>query len=126
MWLTDPLMPDIKTIADFRKDNGLAIRSACKQFLVLCRRLNLFTKAAVAIDGCKFQVQLEANILRDPYQPSLRSSGTDRERRVGIGRGIYSRVQSRGALRSSRGLAQRSAQDRPSTVPCVLIVVHRV
>jgi transposase len=80
MWLTDPLMPDIKTIADFRKDNGLAIRSACKQFLVLCRRLNLFTEAAVAIDGCKFQVQLEANILRDPYQPSLRSSGTDRER----------------------------------------------
>jgi transposase len=43
MWLTGRLMPDFKTIADFRRDNGPAIRAACAQFVVLCRQLNLFT-----------------------------------------------------------------------------------
>jgi transposase len=42
MWLTGRLTPDVKTIADFRKDNGPAIRSACRQFVALCRGLNLF------------------------------------------------------------------------------------
>ena len=42
MWLTGRLTPDFKTIADFRKDNGAAIRSACRQFVALCRSLNLF------------------------------------------------------------------------------------
>jgi len=51
MWLTGRLAPDFKTIADFRKDNGPAIRSACRQFVSLCRGLNLFTHAIVAIDG---------------------------------------------------------------------------
>src|ERR671910_3494717 len=55
MWLTGRLMPDFKTIADFRRDNGPAIRAACAQFVVLCRRLNLFTRAVVAIDGSKFK-----------------------------------------------------------------------
>ncbi len=49
-------MPDFKTIADLRRDNGPAIRAACAQFVVLCRKLNLFTRAAVALDGCKFKV----------------------------------------------------------------------
>src|SRR6516162_3298296 len=55
MWLTGRLTPDFKTIADFRKDNGPAIRSACRQFVVLCGNLNLFTHAIVAIDGSKFK-----------------------------------------------------------------------
>jgi transposase len=55
MWLTGRLMPDFKTIADFRKDNGPAIRAVCMQFVILCRRLNLFTQAIVAIDGSKFK-----------------------------------------------------------------------
>jgi transposase len=55
MWLTGRLMPDFKTIANFRKDNGRAIRQVCRQFIVLCRRLNLFTQALVAIDGSKFK-----------------------------------------------------------------------
>jgi transposase len=55
MWLTGRLMPDFKTIADFRRDNGPAIRAACAQFVVLCRQLNLFTRAVVAIDGSKFK-----------------------------------------------------------------------
>src|SRR3954453_21076902 len=55
MWLTGRLMPDFKTIADFRKDNGAAIRAVCSQFVVLCRALGLFTRAVVAIDGSKFK-----------------------------------------------------------------------
>src|SRR6202051_3599802 len=55
IWLTGRLMPDFKTIADFRKDNGPAIRAVCTQFVTLCRRLNLFTQAIVAIDGSKFK-----------------------------------------------------------------------
>ena len=55
MWLTGRLAPDFKTIADFRKDNGAAIRAACAQFVVLCRRLSLFTRAVIAIDGSKFK-----------------------------------------------------------------------
>ncbi len=55
MWLTGRLTPDFKTIADFRRDNGPAIRAACAQFLVLCRQFNLFTRAVVAIDGSKFK-----------------------------------------------------------------------
>ena len=55
MWLTGRLMPDFKTIAEFRRNNGSAIRAVCTQFVTLCRRLNLFTKAIVAIDGSKFK-----------------------------------------------------------------------
>ena len=55
IWLTGRLMPDFKTIADFRRDNGPAIRAACAQFVVLCRKLDLFTRAVVAIDGSKFK-----------------------------------------------------------------------
>jgi len=55
MWLTERLTPDFKTIADFRRDNGSAIRNVCRQFVELCRQLNLFSNAVVAIDGSKFK-----------------------------------------------------------------------
>lgn len=55
IWLTGRLTPDFKTIANFRKDNGAAIRKVCSQFVMLCRQLNLFTAAMVAIDGSKFK-----------------------------------------------------------------------
>lgn len=55
MWLTGRLMPDHKTIAEFRKGNSRAIRGVCREFVVLCRRLNLFTQALVVIDGSKFK-----------------------------------------------------------------------
>src|SRR5271165_946283 len=55
MWLTGRLSPDFKTIANFRKGNGPAIRGACRQFIVLCRQLNLFSQAVVAVDGGKFK-----------------------------------------------------------------------
>src|SRR5712672_223785 len=54
-WLLGRLVPDDKTIADFRKDNGSAIRKVCTQFVALCRDMGLLTKASVAIDGSKFK-----------------------------------------------------------------------
>ena len=55
IWLLGRLVPDDKTIADFRKENGTAIRKVCAQFVVLCRDMGLLTKASVAIDGSKFK-----------------------------------------------------------------------
>src|SRR3974390_2528522 len=55
MWLTGRLIPDHKTIADFRKDNGGAIKQVCVQFIELCLQMGLFTEVSVAIDGSKFK-----------------------------------------------------------------------
>src|ERR1700736_5364909 len=55
MWLTGRLVPDHKTIADFRKDNGPAIKKVCARFIALCRKMGLLAKASVAIDGSKFK-----------------------------------------------------------------------
>jgi transposase len=55
IWLVRRLTPDDKTIADFRKDNGSAIKKVCARFVDLCRQMGLLTKASVAIDGSKFK-----------------------------------------------------------------------
>jgi transposase len=55
MWLTGRLVPDHKTIADFRKDNGGAIRKLCARFIMLCRAVGLFGEASIVIDGSKFK-----------------------------------------------------------------------
>ena len=55
MWLTGRLVPDHKTVADFRKANGAAIRKVCARFIMLCRALGLFAEVSVAIDGSKFK-----------------------------------------------------------------------
>ena len=55
MWLTGRLAPDFKTIADFRKDSGEAIRLVCREFVMLCRKLGLLNNTLVAIDGSKFK-----------------------------------------------------------------------
>ncbi len=55
MWLTGRLTPDFKTIADFRRDHGKAIRKVCCQFILLCRKLDLFSQSIIAIDGSKFK-----------------------------------------------------------------------
>ncbi len=56
IWLLRRLAPDDKTIADFRRDNGTAIKKVCAKFIELCRHMGLLTKASVAIDGSKFKV----------------------------------------------------------------------
>ena len=55
MWLTTRLVPDFKTIANFRKDNGAGVRQVCKEFVVVCRKLNLISQSTVVIDGSKFK-----------------------------------------------------------------------
>ena len=55
MWLTGKLAPDFKTIADFRRDNGDAIRAVCRQFVMLCRGIGLIGGAKVAVDGSRFK-----------------------------------------------------------------------
>jgi transposase len=55
MWLAGRLVPDHKTIADFRKDHGSAIRKVCARFIALCRMIGLLTQGSVAIDGSKFK-----------------------------------------------------------------------
>ena len=70
IWLLGKLAPDFKTIADFRKDNGPAIRATCRQFVMLCRRLDLFSKTVIAIDGSRFK----AVNTRDKNYTLVRSS----------------------------------------------------
>jgi transposase len=55
LWLLGRLVPDHKTIADFRKDNGAALRKICARFVELCREMGLLTAGSVAIDGSKFK-----------------------------------------------------------------------
>ena len=68
MWLTGQLTPDFKTIADFRRDNGPAIRKVCARFIALCRGIHLLDSHAVAIDGSKFKAvnHREKNCERQP------------------------------------------------------------
>jgi hypothetical protein len=55
MWLTGKLTPDFKTIADFRRDNGGAIRAVCRQLVILCREIGLIAGGTVAVDGSRFK-----------------------------------------------------------------------
>jgi transposase len=68
IWLTGKLTPDFKTIADFRKDNGPAIRATCRQFVLLCRKIGLLTEAAVAVDGSKFKAVNNRDKNFTPYK----------------------------------------------------------
>jgi hypothetical protein len=55
MWLLTRLSPDFKTIADFRKDNDKGIKAVCRQFVQMCRKMNMFAESLFAIDGSKFK-----------------------------------------------------------------------
>jgi transposase len=55
LWLTGKLVPDFKTIADFRRDNGEALRAVCRQFVILCREIGLIGGGMVAVDGSRFK-----------------------------------------------------------------------
>jgi transposase len=64
LWLLGRLVPDHKTIADFRKDNGAALRQVCARFVDLCRTMGLLATASVAIDGSKFRSRRSSTISR--------------------------------------------------------------
>lgn len=75
MWLTERLAPDFKTIADFRKNNGKGIKQSCRTFIGLCRQLNMFSDAIVAIDGSKFKA---SNNKSNNYTPKKVQTEIDR------------------------------------------------
>ena len=79
MWLLGKLAPDFKTIADFRKDNGDGIKNVCKTFVEVCRRLNMFEKPVVAIDGSKFKA---SNNKGNNFTPSKVKFHIDRVERI--------------------------------------------
>lgn len=85
MWLTDKLAPDFKTIADFRKDNGKAIRQVCREFVLLCKKLDLFAEALVAIDGSKFKAvnNRDRNFTKAKMQRRLQQIDESIERYLG-------------------------------------------
>ena len=78
MWLLERLAPDFKTIADFRKDNGKGIKNTCRSFIDLCRQMNLFADAIVAIDGSKFKA---SNSKENNYTPKKLKFFIDRVER---------------------------------------------
>jgi transposase len=82
MWLTGRLAPDFKTIADFRKDNGEAIRLVCREFVMLCKKLNLLSDKLVAIDGSKFKAvnSRDKNFTRAKMKRRLESVESSIER----------------------------------------------
>jgi transposase len=75
MWLTEQLAPDFKTIADFRKNNGKGIKQSCRTFIGLCRQLNMFSDAIIAIDGSKFKA---SNNKSNNYAPKKVQTEIDR------------------------------------------------
>ena len=121
MWLTGRLVPDHKTIADFRKDNGRAIRKVCTRFVGLCREMGLLASASVAIDGSKFKAvnNRDRNFTRAKM---ARRRGPDRGARTRSSiwarrRAILARVKLRSRLFTALNLlpsiATLAADNRP-------------
>jgi len=82
IWLTGRLMPDFKTIADFRRDNRKAIRRVCREFVDVCRELDLFSQTLVAIDGSKFKAvnSRDKNFTRKSVQRRIKKTEANIER----------------------------------------------
>ena len=74
MWLTGRLAPDFKTIADFRRDNGIGIRNVCRRFVMLCRELKLFSQALVAIRASHGLSRPRQHRYRWPFERTLLST----------------------------------------------------
>jgi hypothetical protein len=78
MWLTGHLAPDFKTIADFRRDNGVGIRNVCRRFVSLCRELKLFSQAIVAVDSSKFKAVNSRDRTSRPARSTVASGRSKR------------------------------------------------
>ncbi len=74
-WLTQRLAPDFTTIAGFRKNNNEGIKQSCRTFIGLCRQLNMFSDAIIAIDGSKFKA---SNNKSNNYTPEKVQTEIDR------------------------------------------------
>src|SRR5438105_8230157 len=81
LWLLRKLQPDFKTIADFRKDNGKGIKGVCREFTLLCRKLELFGGELVAVDSTKLKAQNSKR--RNFSQAKLKALLAEIESKVG-------------------------------------------
>ncbi|MDZ7807555.1 MAG: IS1182 family transposase [Gracilimonas sp.] len=77
LWLLGKLQPDFKTIADFRKNNTEALKGTCAEFILVCKRMDLFGGELVAIDGSKFEAvnHSSASYTRKGLQQALAATG---------------------------------------------------
>jgi transposase len=119
IWLVKRLTPDDKTIADFRKDNGPAIKKVCAQFVALCRDMGLLTKASVAIDGSKFKAvnTRDKNFTKGQSRAAAGATGGERRalsRAARYGRSAGPIGSARSEDRASQGEA-RQARKRDAT-----------
>ena len=108
MWLTGRLAPDFKTIADFRRDNGAGIRNACRQFVLMCRQLKLFTQAIVAVDGSKFKAVNNRDRNFTPHKLDQRMRQVDESIERYLGALDTTIGPSRPRLRRRRPICRRS------------------
>jgi transposase len=85
MWLLDRLAPDFKTVADFRKDNGSAIKASCRQFMMICKQMNLFAESQIAIDGSRFKAvnNRDRNFTRAKVKRRIEAINTSLDRYLG-------------------------------------------
>ena len=110
VWLTGHLMPDFKTIADFRKDNGEAIRKVCRAFVLLCRRLDLLGDASVAIDLFQTPLHLGFGEILVAVVHRFELAAVDRHARVTKEvKSRHSRTNARQTLRIASPLSLRKS-----------------
>ena len=76
IWLLRHLKPEFKTIADFRRDNRAAFRQVFREFVILCRQLDLFGRALVAVDGTRIKAvnKKERNFTRAALAKFIRET----------------------------------------------------
>ena len=113
IWLLRSLKPDFKTIADFRRDNRAAFRAVFRQFVLLCRRLDLYGRELIAVDGTR--IKAVNNKDRNFTRSSLReSSGPPTS-----GWMIISRDSTRATPKTARRPAGRARKISPRrSKPC--------
>jgi transposase len=107
IWLLRTLKPDFKTIADFRRDNRAAFRSVFRAFVLLCRRLDLFGRELLAVDGTRIKAvnNKDRNFTRNSLQDFIRAAGK------------AERAAAR-ARKTSPGRSRRSAKNAAATGRC--------
>ena len=76
IWLLRSLRPDFKTIADFRRDNRAAFRAVFRQFVLLCRRLDLYGRELLAVDGTRIKAvnNKDRNFTRTSLREFIRAA----------------------------------------------------
>jgi transposase len=109
IWLLCKLRPDFKTVADFRRDNGQAIKMVCREFILLCRKLELFGGELVAIDSTKIKAQNSKG--RNYSEAKLKALLAEIENKVSAYLEELDRSDTQEASRTDSGQERLSAQE---------------